>query len=123
MLALSLIPVLWLAYTLGIVLGFWQPVTRPKGVSPSARYVSLIEDGTWFDCSIDLDKDVNICKAWTWTGRLIADGEFRLENEGRAATKLELRPTLVQVTNGRASMIYLFGERGAFTKILVPISR
>jgi hypothetical protein len=112
----------WPAYNVGIALGLWQPITRPIGVSRSARYVSLLEDATWFDCSVDLNRDVDVCKAWTPTGKLIADGEFRLEGEARAASKSELRPSRVLAKNGKAYMIYLVGQRGAFSKALVPVS-
>lgn len=120
---LVLLAAAWPAYNFGIALGFWQPITRPKGVPRSARYVSLLEDGTWFDCSVDARRDLDVCKAWTQDGKLIADGEFRLEGEGRAASKSELRPSRVLTTNGRAYMIYLFGDHGAFSKVLVPVSK
>lgn len=119
----GLITTLWFVHSLCVALGIWQPIVRPKGVSSSAVYVSLLEDATWFDCTIDVRRDVNICKAWSWTGQVIADGEFRLETESRAATKKELRPSLVQGTNGVASRIYLFGEKGAFSKALIPIPK
>jgi hypothetical protein len=109
-------------YVCGVVFGLWQPVTRPPGVSATARYVSRIEDGTWFDCSVNSERNVDICKAWGSDGRFLADGDFRLECEARPATKAELRPSAVNSSGGHAYAIYLFGERGAESKILVPVT-
>jgi hypothetical protein len=111
----------WFVYTLGVAFGFWQPVRRPSGVPATARYVSLIEDGTWFQCSVDAKRDLNFCRAWAQDGKLLANGYFRLQDEGRAATQSELRPSRVLRTNGRAYMIHLFGAKGAFSRALVPV--
>jgi hypothetical protein len=119
---LLVIVVAWPVYILGVAFGLWQPISRPRGVSASARYVSSIEDGTWFDCSVDLARNVNICKAWGFDGSLLADGEFRLEGTDRAATKAELRPSSVVSSGGQASMIYLFGKAGAESGALVPVN-
>lgn len=113
---------IWVLYHAGIILGFWPPLMRPPGVSQTAHYVSLVESGTWFDCNVDVERDVNICRAWDSNGRLLADGAFRLDGENRAATEQELRPSnvIVDHTTGRGWMIYLSGRNGAFTKALVP---
>jgi hypothetical protein len=94
---------------------------RPPGVPRTAHYVDRIEDGTWFDCFVDSKRDVDICKAWDDSGRVIADGPFRLEDEDRAATASELHPSLVLSTGGKAYMIYLFGKDGIFGRALVRV--
>jgi len=91
--ALLLVVAAWSVYNFGVLFGFWQPLTRPRNVSASARYVSIIETGAWFDCSVDSERNVDVCKAWDPDGRLIADGGFRLQGEDRAATTLELKQT------------------------------
>lgn len=113
----------WPTYILGVAFGLWQPLTRPSSVSASAHYVSSVEDGTWFDCSVNVERNVNSCKAWDFGGHLIADGEFRLEGKDRAATASELRPSSVISSGGRAYMIYLFGKAGAKSGVLVPVDR
>ena len=80
----------------------------------------MIEEGTWFDCSVDSARNVDICKAWAPDGRLIASGDFRLVGEDRAATPVELRPALARSGAGRA-YIHLNGMDGAFSKTLVQI--
>lgn len=109
-------------YIFGVVFGIWQPMTRPTGVSSTARYVSWIEDGTWFDCAVDSKRNVNTCKAWDSDGRLLADGDFRLECQGRAATKAELRPSAVSSSGGHGYAIYLYGDKGARSRTLVPVT-
>jgi hypothetical protein len=112
----------WPAYILGVVLGLWQPLQRPSGVSLSARYVSWIEDGTWFDCVADSRRNVDVCKAWDSNGRVLADGDYRLECQGRAAVGNELRPSSVSSSGGHGHAIYLFGQEGARTRTLVPVT-
>lgn len=120
-LGIVLIAVGAVSYDLGVRFGLLQPLTRPGTVSTSARYVSLIEIGTWFDCYVDSKKDVDVCKAWDSDGRLLADGEFRLEGENRAATRSELRPSRVNGGVGRIKYIELEGDQGPFSKVLVPV--
>lgn len=108
-----------LAYD-AVTFGCWQPLTRPSGVSPSAHLVCLLKNKTWFDCSVDAKRNVDVCRAWSSTGRLIADGDFRLEDEDRAAVGRELRPSTVNGSNAQAWRIYLFGPKGAFSRELVP---
>jgi hypothetical protein len=112
----------WPAYILGVTFGLWQPLTRPRGVAASARYVSSIEDGTWFDCHVDLRRNVDTCKAWDFEGRVLADGDFRLAGEDRAATAAELKPSAVNSGGGHAYEIYLFGKVGAQSAVLVPVN-
>lgn len=109
-------------YIFGVVFGIWQPMTRPPSVSSAARYVSWIEDGTWFDCAVDSKRDVDTCKAWDSDGRLLAAGDFRLECQGRAATKAELHPSSVSSSGGHGYAIYLFGKEGAHSRTLVPVT-
>ena len=109
-------------YIFGVVFGLWQPWTRPFGVSSSARYVSWIEDGTWFDCAVDSKRNMNVCRAWDSSGRLLADGDFRLECQGRAATKAELRPSSISSSGGHCYAIYLYGKEGARSRSLVPVT-
>jgi hypothetical protein len=52
------------AYLVGVSFGFWQPLTRPAGVSGRARYVDAFKSAAWFDCSVERTKDVNVCRAW-----------------------------------------------------------
>ena len=94
----------YFVYPYGILFGLWQPLFRPAGISRLARYVSVIEDGSWIDCSIDSARDVNICKAWYYDGRLRVSGDFRFEDQHRAATKEELNPSMVAGPDA----IYLF---------------
>jgi hypothetical protein len=108
-------------YRVGVIFGLWQPLRRPPGVSPYARYVSLVEEGTWFDCHVDEVRDVDVCKAWDEDGQLIADGCFRLEEGKRAASKSELHPSHVARGDGHVSRIDLFGKDGAFSQALVPV--
>jgi len=110
-------------YQLGVGV-FWQPFTRARGVSRQARYVSTLKSSAWFDCSVDRTKDVDVCRAWDDAGHLIAYGKYRLDGEGRAATIKELRPSMVQVYPSRPelSWINLFGDKGIFSKTLVPVN-
>ena len=109
-------------YVFGVVFGLWQPWTRPVGVSKAAHYVSWVEDGTWFDCILDSKRNVDVCRAWDGTGRLLADGDFRLECQGRAASSAELRPSSVSSSGGHAYAVYLFGEKGSKSETLVPVT-
>jgi len=81
----------------------------------------MIETGAWFDCSVDSERNVDVCKAWDPDGCLMANGDFRLEGEDRAATTLELKPILLRNGGGRA-YIHLNGTDGAFSKTLVQIN-
>ncbi len=72
----------------------------------------MVEDGTWFDCRVDVRRNVDVCRAWDDTGRVLANGDFRLECQGRAATELELRPSGVSRGDGRVYGITLFGAKG-----------
>jgi hypothetical protein len=88
----------------GVELGFWQPITRPSGVSSRALYVSGFKSSGWFDCSVDRAKNVDACHAWDEYGRLTAYGDFRLDAERRAATAVELRPSKVQLYPGHPEL-------------------
>jgi hypothetical protein len=83
-------------------------------VSARARHVFLWESAAWFDCSADRERDVDVCTAWDDSGRLLANGDFRLEDENRAATPGELRPSTIGRTDasGRSDEIWLFGHHG-----------
>lgn len=110
-------------FRLGIGLGVWQPVFRPKEVPRSARYVSLVEDAAWFDCALYENRDVDHCRVWTPSGRLICDCDFRLEDTHHAAPSSELRPSRLLLRDGRHPyMLYLFGSNGTFSRILVPVN-
>src|SRR5258708_584013 len=82
-------------YKTGVSLGFWQPITRPSTVSRAAQHVTTLKQATWFDCHVDETRNVDVCRAWDNKGRLIADGDFRLEDEDRAATASELHPSYI----------------------------
>ena len=112
------------AYELGVELGLWQPVTRPSGVSPRARYVSRLKSSGRFDCSVDHGRNVDACRAWDDAGQLVAYGNFRLDGEKRAATATELRPSKVQLYPGHPELawIYLSDAKGDFGKVLVPVN-
>jgi len=111
-------------YQIGVGLGFWQPLTRPAGVSTRARYVATTDDSAWIDCSFDAGKDVDVCRAWDDAGRLIAYGRYRLDGERRAAGPAELHPSEVAIYPGRPELawIYLEGAGGTRDKTLVPVS-
>ena len=111
------------AYRVGVVFGLWQPVTRPPQVPNAAHYVSSIEDGTWFVCTLDSSRDLNFCKAWDPYGNVLADGEFRIECQGRAANLLELRPSRVSRSAGKTFAIFLYGADGSESgPTLVPVT-
>jgi len=111
-------------YLIGVGLGLWQPLTRPVGVSSRAHYVPTKIDGAWFDCSVDHNRNVDTCRAWDSTGNLIAFGDYRLDGEKRAATALELQPSMVQPYPGHPSLawIYLFKDNTALGRTLVPVN-
>ena len=105
--------------------GFWQPLTRPSGVSRRAHYVDTFKDAAWFDCSVERSQNVNICRAWDTDGNLVAFGKYRLDGENRAASAPELRPSTVQRYPGHPNLawIYLFGDDGTIMgKTLVPVN-
>jgi hypothetical protein len=113
------------AYLIGVSLGFWQPLTRPVGISKRAHYVETLKSEAWFDCSVERTKDVNICRAWDATGNLIAFGIYRLDGENRAATARELRPSRVHLYPGHPNLawIYLFDDQGSVDgRTLVPVN-
>jgi hypothetical protein len=97
-------------YWSGYMIGWWQPLTRPAGVPRAARFVNTWESQMWFDCSYERTRDVDVCRAW-FNGRLIADGDFRLEGTRRAATPSELNPSVTGRTlpDGTSDEIWLFG--------------
>lgn len=112
-------------YYIGVEFNLWQPLTRPRGVSSRAHSVSVFKMGqVWFDCFVDHAKDVDVCRAWDESGRLIAYGNYRLDGEHRAATSAELKPSTVQPYPGHPELawIHLFGEKGTFSKTLVPVN-
>jgi len=115
----------WPAYNLGVALDFWQPFSRPRGVSARARYFSTMKTAEWFDCSVDAVHDVDVCSAWDDSGRLIARGRYRLDGENRAAKGAELRPERVQLYPGRPDLAWidLYGKDPFPSKILVPVDQ
>jgi hypothetical protein len=94
----------FIVYPFGIMFGLWEPLIRPAGVSGSARYVSIVEDASYLDCSIDAERNVNVCRVWDTWGRLRTEGDFRYEDEPRPARKDELYPSAF----GSRDTIYLF---------------
>jgi hypothetical protein len=111
-------------YLAGVSFGLWQPLNRPAGVSPSAGYVDVFKTAAWFDCAVDPEGNVDICKAWDTDGRLIAFGRYRLDGENRAATQRELRPSMAQAYPGHPNLtwIYLFDDhRTIMGKALIPV--
>ena len=113
-------------YTVGVILGFLQPFQRPPAVSPSARFVHVWESAAWFDCTVDLTRDVNVCRVWDSAGLLRASGNFRLYGMNRAARREELRPSMLGPSNndGSSDTIYLFGpHRNVMGPMLERISQ
>lgn len=104
----------WCLYRFGIIMNWWSPVNRPATVSKEAHYVFVWESAAWFDCRVDEIRNVDVCRAWDNSGRLLAAGDFRIKGEDRAATKEELKPSAVGATNlnGLSDTIYLFGPKG-----------
>lgn len=99
-------------YWCGILLNWWSPLIRPRGVPCRAKYVFLWESAEWFDCHVDERRNVDVCRAWDVDGHLAASGDFRLEGENRAATRSELHPSRTGDTmdaSGMCDEIYLFG--------------
>jgi hypothetical protein len=78
----------------------------------------------FFDCSVDVARNVNVCRAWDTDGNLIAYGNYRLDGENRAATAFELRPSAVHTYPGHPNLawIYLFGDHGIANRTLVPVN-
>jgi hypothetical protein len=125
----------WIVYARGIQAGWWPPFNRPAGVPSGAIYVETPKRETWFECSVDLAKNVDNCRAWDRFGNLIAAGRYRLDGENRAATKDELRPSLVGGYWGsKQAWIYLFAPSGSglmrwfrgpniFGRVLVPVDQ
>jgi hypothetical protein len=101
----------YVVFYFGVASGWWQPLSRPAGVTRHARFVFAGEGAAWFDCSVDAEKNVDLCKAWDPNGILRATGEFRLRGLGRAATASELRPTGLGgiEPDGRTRTIWLPG--------------
>src|SRR5215475_12468783 len=65
-----------------------EPKTRPQGVPIDARWVGGADGGSYVRCSVDTARNVNPCSVWNdHTGQLIESGDYRLRNEGRAATE------------------------------------
>lgn len=106
-------------YLIGVELGFWQPFSRPQGVSAGARYVPTLKSKTWFECSVDRLKDVDICRAWDGDGQLIAFGRYRLDEEKRSAKARELRPYYVQIYPGHPNLAWITLFDG---ETLVPVN-
>jgi hypothetical protein len=122
---LALIATLRPVYLVGVYLGLWQPLSRPAGVPPVARYAETLKTAAWFECSTDQIKDVNSCQAWDRNGKLVAFGNYRLDGENRAATSAELRPSMVEEYPDHPNLawIYLFDSHNSIMgKTLVPVS-
>lgn len=120
-------PLYWFA----VASGWIQPFTRPPGVPRAAIFVSLVEDGMWFQYAVDTQRNVDIIKAWDSNGQVLADGECQLEELNRAADRNELHPSMVQFDyrQNKTDYIYLFqehhwwGDKGLFGKILIPVKK
>ena len=114
------------AYWFGIMSGWWNPITRPMSVSRTANLVVCgFESAEWFDCRYDRARDVDVCKAWDTSGKLLADGDFRLKGENRAALPEELHPSGIggMTATGLTDTIYLYDPHGAWiVKELVLVS-
>ncbi|MBC7927253.1 MAG: hypothetical protein H7039_16515 [Bryobacteraceae bacterium] len=81
-------------YQYGILLGLWKPLTRPPSVSREAVHVAGFKTPpTWFDCRFDAVQDLNPCSVWSGDGKLIFEGQFRLEGQRHAAPPELLRPS------------------------------
>jgi hypothetical protein len=119
---LTVAGIAWLVYAFGLLSGWWQPLRRPRTVSPAARYVSLESEETWFDCQLDQKKQVDTCRAWDINGKVIVAGDFRLDEEGRAATETELKPSKVLFYNGQVYRICLFSPSGICGRFLVSVA-
>jgi len=114
----------WCAYEIGLADGWWNPLIRPAGVPAGAHYVLIFpKSATWFDCRVDEKRDIDVCTAWDGDGRLLVSGDFRLKDEGRAATRAELQPSIVEGdASGHFDTIHLFGpNRSTFGKELVRV--
>jgi hypothetical protein len=107
--------VLYPLFVIGVALNFWQPLTRPSGVSRRASHVDAFKSESWFECTVDLHRNVNVCRAWDEQGHLVAFGDYRLDGENRAARPDELRPWNVLCGpngNPRFAWIHLPGSKG-----------
>ena len=112
-------------YVVGVALNFWQPLTRPYGVSRRARHVDAFKSEAWFECTVDFPRNVDVCRAWDEEGHLVAFGDYRLDGEKRAATPDELKPwNVLRGPNGnpRLAWIRLSGSKGGSDLTLVPVN-
>jgi hypothetical protein len=115
----------YFVYLIGIGFDLWQPLTRPAGVSSRARYTSDLTRGWWIDCSVDDSHDVDVCKAWDDNGKLVAFGNYRLDEKNRAATEEELRPSVVHPgppDRPALAWIYLYKGHETRGRLLVPVN-
>ncbi len=83
-----------------------KPRTRPELVPSDALWVGGADGGAYVLCAVDAAHNVNPCNVWNdQTGQLVESGNYQLRDEGRAATKSELRISFPDF-NG---LIYLSG--------------
>ena len=113
----------YVVYDMGVWMGEWEPLLHPSGVPSTAHFYSTIEEkqGLWFDCSVDVKRQVNPCRVWEENGRLLVNGDFRIEDGNRMATASELKPTRALWSHGKVYMICLAGLRGACDQMMVPV--
>jgi hypothetical protein len=58
--AIVLLGLSYPTYVVGVAFNVWQPLTRPRGVPGRARYVEACKSAAWFDCAVDLGRNVNV---------------------------------------------------------------
>lgn len=69
-----------------------EPRVRPSGIPKDAIWAGGADGGAYVRCTVDLVHDVNPCSVWNdYTGEVVESGNYRLNKEGRAASKSELR--------------------------------
>jgi len=68
------------------------PRQRPSGVPPNAVWAGGTDGGRYFLCTVDEPRNVNPCKVWNdETGQIIANEDFWVSGEDRAANSAELK--------------------------------
>ena len=86
------------------------PPLRPSQVPQSAVWSGGAEGGAWYDCSVDLERNINVCAVYSEAdGKLAFKASYRLKNANRAASSEELKDPVIDVLNGNC--IYLAGQK------------
>jgi hypothetical protein len=71
-----------------------EPAKRPATVPGDAVWAGGADGGAYVKCSLDAARDVDRCSVWNDnTGDTAGPGDYKLEEQHRAATAAELKFT------------------------------